>query len=70
MSEPTKEQRARWAKMARWERALETVFRREWELADAKAHLWQAKKNLKKAQENEVKIKAALGPLSVLECVC
>ena len=56
--------------MAAWERAMETVFRREWELVDAKVRLKQAKKNLKKAQENEAKIKAALGPLSILERAC
>ena len=69
-SVPTPEQRARWRKMAAWERAMETVFRREWELVDAKVRLKQAKKNLKKAQENEAKIKAALGPLSILERAC
>ena len=69
-SVPTPEQRKRWRQMAAWERALETVFRREWELVEAKARLNQAKKNLKKAQENEAKVKAALEPLSILERAC
>lgn len=62
-SVPTPEQRKRWRQMTLWEQAMETLERRQWEL-DA------AKTNLKKAQENEAKIKAALGPLSDLESAC
>lgn len=70
LTEPDAKMKAHWRLMEQWERATETVSRREWELIDAKAALTQAKKNLKEAQENEAKIKAAIEPLSILEGAC
>lgn len=52
-SDVTPELKEQWRKMAAWERAAETVFRREWELVDAKARLRQAKKNLKHKQTKQ-----------------